>query len=111
MEQTDCELDAIVVPVSGGGMISGIAIAAKSLNPKIKIIAAEPIGVNDAADCFTSKTLNELQVNAAKPKTLADGLQAKPGDLTWPIIRDLVDDVVVVSEDEIVSAMQVSFLL
>ena len=50
MEQTEGALDAIVVPISGGGMISGISIAAKALNPDITIIAAEPRGVNDAAD-------------------------------------------------------------
>ena len=83
MEQTELGLDAIVVPISGGGMISGIALAAKSLNPKIKIIAAEPRGVNDAADAHKSKAAGALQVDAVKPKTLADGLQAKMGNLTW----------------------------
>ncbi|UPR02008.1 serine/threonine dehydratase [Chloropicon primus] len=109
MEQTDCGLDAIVVPISGGGMTSGIAIAAKSLNPNIKIIAAEPRGVNDAADVHKSKCAGELQVDAAKPKTLADGLQAKMGNLTWAVVKELVDDVIVVSEEEIVQAMQLIY--
>ncbi|WZN61830.1 serine/threonine dehydratase [Chloropicon roscoffensis] len=109
MEQTELGLDAIVVPISGGGMISGIALAAKSLNPKIKIIAAEPRGVNDAADAHKSKAAGALQVDAVKPKTLADGLQAKMGNLTWAVVRDLVDDVVVVEEAEIVSAMQLVY--
>ena len=109
MQQTECDLDAIVVPVSGGGMLSGIAIAAKCLKPEIKIIAAEPVGVNDAADVYQSKKAGELQKQVAKPKTLADGLQARMGDMTWPIIRDLVDDVIVVKEEEIVKAMQLIY--
>ena len=65
----------------------GIALAAKSMNPKIKIIAAEPAGVNGAADVDISLRAGELQPDVAKPKTLADGLQAKMGDLTWSIVR------------------------
>jgi serine racemase len=109
MEQTDCNLDAIIVPVSGAGMLSGIALAAKSMKPDIKIIAAEPAGVNQAADVAISLGAGELQPDVAKPKTLADGLQAKMGDLTWSIVRDYVDDVVVVSEEEIVQAMQLIY--
>ncbi len=54
------QLDAIIVPVSGGGMISGIAVAAKALKPGIKILAAEPTGRNDAADVAASKAAGQL---------------------------------------------------
>jgi threonine dehydratase len=101
-------LDAIIVPVSGGGMISGIAVAAKSLNPSIKIIAAEPCGKNNAADVAACKAANEL-ISCAKPDTICDGLQARLGSITWPIVRDLVDEVVVVTEEQVVEAMQLCY--
>jgi len=102
------QLDAIVVPVSGGGLISGIAIAAKALTKnRIKIIAAEPCGKDgksaDAAACKAAGDLSASQAMQA-PETVADGLRGKLGKFTWPIVRDLVDAVVVVSEEEIVNA-------
>eukprot|EP00878_Enallax_costatus_P028912 GHUV01031276.1.p1 GENE.GHUV01031276.1~~GHUV01031276.1.p1 ORF type:complete len:265 (+),score=81.39 GHUV01031276.1:165-959(+) len=69
------ELDVIVVPVSGGGMLSGIAIAAKAIKPDILIIAAEPSGSNDAADVAAAKAAGELVTDLPKPVTIADGLQ------------------------------------
>ncbi|PRW57516.1 serine racemase [Chlorella sorokiniana] len=99
------ELEAIIVPVSGGGMISGIAVAAKGIKPSIRIIAAEPAGRNDAADVAASKAAGQL-VQLPKPATICDGLQARLGSLTWPIVQRLVDDVVTVSEEEVVAAMQ-----
>ena len=129
-------LDAIVVPVSGGGMISGIAVAAKALNPSIKVIAAEPVGTNGVADIATAKRENRI-VECPKTLTIADGLQAKlviiffffffslchrvlrfegefyvcasfgfQGSITWPIIRDFVDEVITVEEHEIATAMR-----
>lgn len=86
-------LDAIIVPISGGGMISGIALAAKALRPSIKVIAAEPSGSNAAADAAASKAARQLVGGMPKPKTIADGLQARLGALTWPVVRDLVDEV------------------
>jgi serine racemase len=102
------QLDAIIVPVSGGGMIGGIAVAAKSLNPSIKIIAAEPCGKNNAADVAACKAAQEL-IHCAKPDTICDGLQARLGSITWPIVRDLVDEVVVVTEEEVVEAMKLCY--
>ena len=101
-------LDAIIVPISGGGMISGIAVAAKSIYPSIKIFAAEPCGTNNAADVAASKAAGELVV-CAKPETICDGLQARLGSITWPIVRDLVDDVIVITETEVVNAMQLCY--
>ncbi len=69
------DLDAIVVPISGGGMICGIAVAAKALKPDILIIAAEPNGSNDAADAAACKAAGRLLEAQPKPITIADGLQ------------------------------------
>ena len=103
-------LDAIVVPVSGGGMISGVAVAAKSLRPDIKIIAAEPCGCDrKEADVAASKAAGALVEGMPKPDTICDGLQARMGSITWPIIRDLVDSVEVVTEEEVVNAMRLCF--
>ncbi|KAK9823956.1 hypothetical protein WJX72_006641 [[Myrmecia] bisecta] len=108
LEQVQPALDAIIVPVSGGGMIAGIAMAAKSLQPDIVILAAEPTGSNDAADVAAAKQAGQL-VPMAKPQTIADGLQGRLGDLTWPIVRDLVDGVITVSDQDIVAAMQICY--
>lgn len=101
-------LDAIVVPISGGGLISGIAIAAKALTDgKIKIIAAEPRGRDSkpcAADAAASKARGEIVKTLPAPETVADGLRGQLGSLTFPIVRSLVDAIVVVSEQEIIDA-------
>lgn len=96
------DLDAIVAPVGGGGLMAGIAIAARALKPSIRLFAAEPLGADDAA---RSKAAGEL-IPQTGPKTIADGLLTSLGDLTWPVIRDLVERVVTVREEEIVSAMR-----
>ncbi len=102
-------LDAVVIPVSGGGMLSGITIAWKALNPSIRIIAAEPCGRNNSADVYQCKQAQLLLRDLPKTETIADGLQANLGSLTWPIVRDLVDAVVTVTEEEIVNAMKLCF--
>jgi threonine dehydratase/serine racemase len=96
------ELDAIVAPVGGGGLISGIALAARELAPRVRVLAAEPRGADDAA---RSKALGRLEPQRA-PETIADGLLTSLGALTWPVIRDRVERVVTVDEDEIVRAMR-----
>ncbi|CAM6039019.1 unnamed protein product [Sphagnum compactum] len=95
-------LDAIIVPISGGGLISGIALAAKAIKPEIIIIAAEPSGADDAAQ---SKAAGRI-VTLKQPKTIADGLRASLGNFTWPVIRDLVSAVITVDDDEILEAMK-----
>lgn len=102
------DLDCIIVPVSGGGMISGIAVTAAALQPGIKVVAAEPVGTNNAADVARAKEAG-CPVACDKPSTIADGLQGRLGDLTWPIVRDLVAGVVTVTEEEIVAAMRLVF--
>ncbi|KAJ7539503.1 hypothetical protein O6H91_11G096700 [Diphasiastrum complanatum] len=93
------ELEAIVVP------ISGIALGAKGIKPTIKIFGAEPYGASDAAQ---SKATNTIVRNVS-PRTLADGLRAQLGDLTWPVIRDLVDDIIVVNDKDIVKGMKMLY--
>ena len=96
------QLDAIIVPLGGGGLISGIAIAAKALKPSIKIIGAEPELAGDAA---ASKREGSIQP-AMKPVTIADGLRTALGPLTFPVVRDLVDEIVLVPEADIVASMR-----
>ncbi|XP_024420530.1 serine racemase [Desmodus rotundus] len=96
-------VDALVVPVGGGGMVAGIAITVKALRPSVKVYAAEPL---NADDCYQSKLKGELTPNPYPPETIADGVKSSIGLNTWPIIRDLVDDVFTVREDEIKYATQ-----
>ncbi|KAL8101913.1 serine racemase [Apium graveolens] len=98
-------VDTIIVPISGGGLISGVALAAKSINPNIRIFAAEPRGANDAAQ---SKAAGRI-ITLSETNTIADGLRASLGDLTWPIVRDFVDDVIVVEDKEIIKAMRLCY--
>ncbi|XP_072345772.1 LOW QUALITY PROTEIN: serine racemase-like [Scyliorhinus torazame] len=94
------DVEAVVVPVGGGGMLAGIAVAIKAQRPEVKIYAAEP---ENADDCYRSKQTGRLTPNASPPVTVADAVKTSIGDETWPIIRDLVDDVFTVSEEEIKS--------
>ncbi|XP_051492139.1 serine racemase isoform X2 [Apus apus] len=97
------EVNAVVVPVGGGGMIAGIAVAIKALRPDVKVFAAEP---QNADDCYQSKVRGELTPNLHPPDTIADAVKTSIGPTTWPIIRDWVDDVLTVSEEEIKRATQ-----
>ncbi len=99
------DLDAIIVPIGGGGMISGIALAMRELAPRVKVIAAEPAGADDAARSKDSGAL----LPQTRPVTIADGLLTSLGSLTWPVVRDVVDRVITVEEPEIVSAMRLVF--
>ena len=100
------DLDALLVPVGGGGLISGCAVAAKALNPRIRIIGVEPA---DGNDTFLSLRKGE-RARIPAPETIADGLRAQmPGAVTFPIIQRLADDIVLVSDDEIRAAVR--FLL
>ncbi|CAM9230115.1 unnamed protein product [Hapterophycus canaliculatus] len=93
-------LDAVIVPVGGGGLISGISTAVKALCPNVRIIGAEP---SKAADAFRSKQSGSLQGHDCEgmPDTIADGLRTTLGSKTWPVVRDLVDEIVTVSEEDI----------
>lgn len=100
------EVDALLVPVGGGGLISGCAVAARGLKPSIRVYGVEPELADD-----TRRSLRERRrVKIPIPETIADGLRATcPGEITFPIIQALVDDVLVVSEEEIRQTMR--FLL
>ena len=99
-------LDALITPVGGGGLLSGCATIAKDMNPAVRVFGAEPEGANDT---FLSFAAGE-RVTVAHPNTIADGLRApRPGQLTFPVLKKLVERVVLVSDDEIRAA--VKFLL
>jgi len=99
-------LDALITPVGGGGLLSGCATIAKDMNPAMRVFGAEPEGANDT---FLSFAAGE-RVTVAHPNTIADGLRApRPGQLTFPVLKKLVERVVLVSDDEIRAA--VKFLL
>ncbi len=100
------DLDALIVPVGGGGLISGCATAAKALRPSIRVYGVEP---EDGNDTWLSLRAGERR-EIPPPATIADGLRAqKPGAVTFPIIQRLVDDVLLAGESEIKAA--VKFLL
>jgi threonine dehydratase len=94
-------LDMIVTPVSGGGLLSGIAIATKSMRPDIRVIGGEPRNADDAARSLASGNIEP----ASKTETIADGLRATLCPLTFSILRERVDEISLVSEEEIVSTM------
>jgi threonine dehydratase len=96
------DVDKILVPVGGGGLISGIAMAAKMLKPGIKIIGVEPEGA-----CCIARSLDENKVTELKKvDTMADGVAVKkPGDLTFEVIKEFVDEVVTVSDSDILEAI------
>jgi threonine dehydratase len=95
-------LDLILAPVGGGGLLSGTAVAAKGVKPGIKVIAAEPAEADDAARSFAAGKLIPLE----KTTTIADGLRTSVGEKNFPLIRAHVDGIVTVSEESIVAAMR-----
>ncbi|AHB07473.1 threo-3-hydroxy-L-aspartate ammonia-lyase [Pandoraea pnomenusa] len=97
------ELDTLVVCLGGGGLLSGSAIAARALNPNIEIYGVEPEAGNDGQQSFRSGAI----VHIDTPRTIADGAQTQHlGALTFPVIRSLVDDILTVTDDELVKTMQ-----
>ena len=95
------DLEVIVAPVGGGGLLSGTALAAKYLNPIIKVYAGEPEGAADAYESFNTGTL----VPSVDPKTIADGLLTSLSDRTFNIIKQKVDDIFTANDEEILEAM------
>ncbi|MFW5969148.1 MAG: pyridoxal-phosphate dependent enzyme [Halofilum sp. (in: g-proteobacteria)] len=94
--------DAVVTPIGGGGLISGTALTLTHLAPRTRIYAAEPVNADDAWRSVQGGRL----VTVDAPDTIADGLRASLGDITWEIVRERVTDVLLASEDEIVDAMR-----
>src|ERR1700736_2135914 len=100
LEDEDVEL--VMCPIGGGGLLCGTAVAAKSMQPKIKVIAAEPANADDAAQSFHAKK----RIVTEKKFTIADGLRTNVGERTFPIIQRYVDDIATVTEEAIVAAMR-----
>ena len=97
------ELDAVLAPCSGGGLFAGVAIAAKALNPKIRCYPVEPVTADDTRQSF----LKGERVSIPPPPTIADGLRVQiPGKLTFPIVQKLADDVLTVSDEEIIETLR-----
>jgi len=98
------EIDAIVTPVGSGALISGIALAAKSIKPGIRLIGVQPVGAAAMTRSLERGTLEEL----AEVKTSAEGLALKKvGEVTFRIVKDNVDEMVLVTEEEIESAVRI----
>jgi threonine dehydratase len=95
------DLDVVLTPVSGGGLLSGSAIAAKGLRPGIRVVGGEPRNADDAYRSLQSGKIEPV----ASSDTMADGLRAALCPLTYAILRDNLDEVSLVTEDEIVDAM------
>ena len=96
------ELDVIVSPVSGGGLLSGTLLSSKALKTDIQVFGAEPA---EADDAYRSLKLGKIVPNETI-NTICDGLRAQIGGLTFPVISDLVDDIITVTEEEIIDSMR-----
>ena len=96
------ELDLIFAPVGGGGLLSGTAMSANLLSDLVKVIGCEPEMADDAYQSFQAGRL----IPSVNPDTIADGLKTSLGDKTFPVIHQMVDQIVTVSEAEITSTMQ-----
>jgi threonine dehydratase len=96
-------LDVLLVPCGGGGLLSGSSISARQLSPRCRVIGVEPEGADDAARSFRSGTLQRCD----HPQTIADGARTPAlGEIPFEIIRRNVDDIVTVSDPQIVTAMR-----
>jgi threonine dehydratase len=97
------DLDCLLAPCSGGGLFAGVSTAAKALNPRVRCFAVEPESADDTRQSF----LKGGRVSIPPPPTIADGLRVQsPGTLTFPILQQTAEDVLTVSDDEIVDTMK-----
>jgi len=99
------EIDVLLAPVGGGGLLAGTAVAGKGLNPLLRVIGCEPAMADDAQQSFRQGRI----VPQLQPRTVADGLRTSLGDVTFPLIARHVDDIVTVSEKAIVEAMRLAW--
>ena len=97
------ELDMVLVPIGGGGLISGIAVAVSEITPKINVVGAEPALADDARQSFEQKKL----IPSNYPDTVADGLRTSLGNKTYPIILKYVKDIITAPEHNILPIMKV----
>ena len=98
----DIDVDLVMCPIGGGGLLCGTAVAAKSMRPKIQVTAVEPANADDAEQSFRAGK----RIQTEKKFTIADGLRTNVGAPNFPIIQRYVDDIVTVSEEAIVIAMR-----
>ena len=98
----NASLDAVITPVGGGGLLAGTCIAARGLDASLRVFAGEPAGADDAARSFEAGEL----IPQTGPNTIADGLLTSLGQRNWGIIQQHVEQIVTVSDDEIISAMR-----
>lgn len=97
------DLDCLLAPCSGGGLFAGVSTAAKALNPRLRCFAVEP----DTADDTRQSFLKGERVTIPPPPTIADGLRVQsPGRLTFPVLQKTAEDVLTVSDDEIVETIK-----
>lgn len=97
------DLDCVLAPCSGGGLFAGVATAAKAMKPKIRCFPVEPVTADDTRQSF----LKGERVSIPPPPTIADGLRVQiPGKLTFPIVQQVAEDVLTVSDDEIVATVR-----
>ena len=97
-EQLNDKVDTILCPIGGGGLIAGVAVAAKALNPNVKVIGVQTANIPSMHESMKNGKVS----SAFKSTTIADGIAVKtPGDMTFEIIKELVDEVVLVEEEEI----------
>ena len=96
------DLDLVICPVGGGGLLSGTALSVKSMSSKCRVIASEPSGADDAYRSFKSGHI----IPSIQPKTIADGLLTSLGEINFAIIRNHVDDIITISEESIIEAMR-----
>lgn len=97
------DLDCVLAPCSGGGLIAGVSAAAKAVNPKIRCFPVEPATADDTRQSF----LKGERVSIPPPPTIADGLRVQiPGKLTFPIVQQLAEGVLTVTDDEIIATMK-----
>lgn len=99
------DLDAVIAPVGGGGLMSGTCIAVRGRAPQVKLLGAEPLGADDAARSFAAGQF----VPQTSPNTIADGLRTSLGELTWPILRDHLAEIITAEEEAIVAAMRLAW--
>ena len=95
-------LDAVIAPIGGGGMISGTCLTLSNIAPHVKIYAAEPLNADDAARSFKAGYI----IADDAPETIADGLKVPLKDLTWHFVSNHVTDILTATEDEIIDAMK-----
>jgi threonine dehydratase len=100
------DVDLVLVPVSGGGLISGIATAVKALRPGVRVVGVEPELSADARDSLAAGELVHWAPEQ-RARTIAEGLQSEPSELTFAHLRKFVDDIVTVSEDEMLAAVTI----